>query len=363
MHTAERGLDVTPLYPRGTNWVELDGAANRLSGSELSIITADCSNPREIDDGIYVRPYPFATERYRVSVCVADTSKLHNNQPVFLDALNRTEAKYFELGGGEQGYEPMIDPDYIRDLELTAGHKRSALIVSFDIGERLQPSGLDVAFGHVRVTDNLSYKQFGKECEENPDFEPYGRASALILKHLGYTSGGDNDEKQATESLRTEDIDFAYDSLVYGLAHKEWLRGSKINEAFMVAANHLVGKMMAEEGWPAIYRVHTPENGMFPTLLPSEMATYSQKPGEHSGLNLSHYCRVTSPLRRLEDFIMSRLLRARHTGQTPKPRDYRDVEFAVNRLNLRIAHQQFDKPVRLTSASEYARRLSAIAVA
>jgi exoribonuclease II len=331
------------IAPRGPNIVELD---MRASAPELpyGIVTADCSDPKEIDDGVFVEPLPAAQETYRVGVCVADTSKLYDDREVFNQAMTRTEAKYFQLPGKEVGYEPMIDPELIRDLEFSQGNVRSALIIRFLVGANQPPSDVEVMFGKVEVARNHDYKEFGYRCRNQEEYEKYGRASAFILRHLRYTSGGDNEPMVDTSA----DVDSVHKQLVNMPAHQAWLRGSRLNEAFMVGANHLVGRLLAEEGRPAIYRVHDPEDERYLEFIPPTIATYSRNPGKHVGLNLDSYCRVTSPLRRLEDFYMSDQLRKRHKGEPVTRRDEREAAAVVQTLNRRVAYEVSQGPLRLT---------------
>jgi exoribonuclease R len=82
--------------------------------------------------------------------------------------------------------------------------------------------------------------------------------------------------------------------------------------------------------------VHDPEDEQHLELLSPNVAWYSRTPGPHTGLNLAPYCRVTSPLRRLDDFVMNRQLRQRFLDRAPTAADTKDVAFAVRRLNQEI---------------------------
>ncbi len=296
--------------------------------SELTrIITADCSYPKEIDDGLFVARLDENHELYKVNICVADTSKIYSDQDVVAAAHARTAAKYWDLPDGERGYDPMIDPEIIADIQLTAGTIRDALVVSFLIGQKQPPSEVEISFQPVEIASNQTYKEFANFAAYGKGRE-YLRASDLIKTHLGYVAYGDH---VGSRPLWRQDGERVAD--VSGSA---WKRGSKINEAFMVAANHLVGKVMAAEHRPAIYRVHDPENEQYLELASPNVALYSRKPGPHMGLRLDPYCRVTSPLRRLDDFVMSHQLRQRFLGRQPTAADEKEVAFAVRRLNQEV---------------------------
>jgi exoribonuclease-2 len=299
--------------------------------SELPrIITADCSYPKEIDDGLFVEALDEDHELYRVGVCVVDTSNVYSKQDVVKSVFNRTAARYWDLPNGERGYDPMIDPDIIKGLEFSAGNVRDALIITFLVGNGEGPKDIDIAFGPVEVAANRSYKDFA-------NFAIYGkgkrfsRASELIQSHLGYVAYGDHVGDKPQWRQETEGKE-----QTPNVSGRAWKRGSKMNEAFMVAANHLVGKMLADEDRPAIYRVHDPDDEQYLELLSANVARYSRTPGPHSGLGLDPYCRVTSPLRRLDDFVMNHQLKQRFLGKEPTAQDSRDVAFAVRRLNQEV---------------------------
>lgn len=291
------------------------------------IITADCSSPREIDDGLYVQELDEERELYRVGVCVVDASGLFNRPEVVKQAQERTEAKYWDLPNGERGYDPMIDEQWIKDAEFKEGTVREALKIDFFIGPKDEPEHPIVTFGPVRVGKNFNYKQFA-QLTTMEKYTKFRRVADLIKGHLGYVAYGDHVGTQPEWRKNKPEVT--------NTSEQGWKRGSKMNEAYMVAANHLVGRLLAAEGRPAIYRVHDPEDEQFLELLSASAARYSRKPGLHSGLKLDPYCRVTSPLRRLDDFVMSYQLKQRFLGRSPTAKDSQDVAFAIRRLNQEI---------------------------
>ena len=296
--------------------------------SELpQVITADCSSPKEIDDGLYVHKLDEERELYEVGVCVADTSSLYKKPEIVSHAHDRTAAKYWELPGNERGYDPMIDADEIKNLELIEGSVRSALVISFLIGPKDEPEDVSIAFKPVEIVSNKTYKQFANEALSG-ELRHFLRVSSLIKNHLGYIAYGDHAGVRPAWRNGSNQVISASD--------RAWKKGSQVNESFMVAANHLVGRQMATEGRPAIYRVHDPEDEQYLELLSASVARYSRIPGPHSGLRLDPYCRVTSPLRRLDDFVMNNQLRKRFEGKQPTAQDTREVAFAIRRLNQEL---------------------------
>lgn len=325
------------IAPRGTNILELDHHASMDDQPHL-IVTADCSNPKELDDGLLVEPLPSAQEMYRVSVCVVDTSPLYREAGVLSEVMNRTEAKYYQLEGDESGYQPMVSEEIIEDMDFRLrrpGDTRGAMVVRFVIGRDQPPTDTEVVFGQVEVAANHDYHDFALQASEGGRYEKYGRAALFIKNHLAFTSGGDYDNPDNKAKPVLDPI------------HQGFIRGSRLNEAAMVGACNQVGQLLtAEEDRIAIYRIHDPADEAHRMFLPANVATYSWDPGPHDGLGLYGYCRVTSPLRRGEDFIMSHLLKQRYEGQSVTRDEEDTVALAVHRLNARIMHEYASKPIK-----------------
>jgi exoribonuclease R len=330
------------IAPRGINFFEIDHHAS-TADAPYAIITSDCSNPHEIDDGIFVQPLPAAQETYRVGVCVADTSKLYHNGDILKQALTNVRARYWDLPNGERGYDPMLPEDAIEDLELKKGKERGAMIISFVIGVNQPPVDVDINFGKVDVVRNYNYKDMITRCRDDESFQKYARAGTFIMNHLRYHAGGDK--------TRVSELDLEAEHLVPNLlvskSGSAWLRGARLNEAYMVAANHLSGKLMAEEKREAIYRVHDAADERYLEFLPPDVALYSFKPGPHDGLRLDPYCRGTSPLRRLEDFMMCYQYKQRSLGRKQTMKDVSDLAAAVQRLNGDVVKSFMQGPLRL----------------
>jgi hypothetical protein len=221
----------------------------------------------------------------------------------------------------------MIEPELIKNLEFKAGTVRDALIVSFIIGPKDAPRDVDISFGQVEVVSNLTYKDFANRAMHGKSGR-FLQASRHIVRHLNYVAYGDHTESRpAWRSAQPA---------VGNVSGKAWKNGSKINESFMVAANHLVGLTVKEENRPFIYRVHDPEDERYLELLSPAMALFSRTPGPHSGLRLDPYPRVTSPLRRLDDFVNNHQLKHRFLHRNPTAADAKEVAFAIRRLNQEL---------------------------
>lgn len=308
----------------GANQVVLDEKSCEQS-APYGIITADCSSPREFDDGIAVNPLEASSELYRASVFAVDTSDLYQDDRVTRRVIQKTESRYSNSHTTAESYDPMLPERLVKDRHFVQGTNRKALVVGFTIGASQPPTDVTIGFGRVEVLKNYNYAKFGEKCRYAPSFEPFARVAALIIGHLHNSP---------------EEIDIAHRSLLHVPRHNRFKRGSDINQAFMVAANYVVAKSVLDYD-AAIYRTHDIDTALHTDFMDARLARYSTTPGPHTGLGLDVYTRVTSPLRRAEDFIMHGLLRARHEGRPLNSRDHRNVKNTVQRLNQRVMSDLF----------------------
>jgi len=328
------------IAARGLTIAELDSRASEAE-KPYAVITADCSGAREFDDAISVTPLPMEDELYRVNVFSVDTSKLYLDESITRRAMTLTESRY----GGDKDYRPMLDKDLTQSLHFAEGTIRKALCVSFVVGLDTPPSEPTVSFGRVEVTRNLRYNTFGAKCRYSPNFKNYGRASALIMRHLKLDARTDEEINPAFEDI--------YNNVIHVPRAETWKRGASINQAFMIAANHLVGKAASEAGDLIIYRAHDTTSDHLLEVLSPIVARYTLDPAPHDGLRLEDpYARVTSPLRRLEDFVNVGILALRHKKLTVGkpavgPRDIKIATASVQRLNQRTAAEQFAGPLMM----------------
>lgn len=312
----------------GPNIFALDSHASEQDAPYL-IYTADGSDPREIDDGIAVEPLPSASEVYRVRVCMADTSPAYLDDRVVRVAQDLVEARYLSPAD-DQPYTPLLPLDVIRRRELRADRfVKSAMIVSYVVGQACPPTDVDIQFGTVEVVENLTYTGFGSGCRYGQSMAAVARAAVLTRSQTGVNW----DNKGVADEI-------VHDRPMTVPARHFGANGAKITSTFMVGACHLAGKFVRDHDIPAIYRVHNPADTTLNEFLDSSVAHFSLTPGLHANLGVDPYCRLTSPLRRLEDFVMCGILKAYHAKREIGTRDERIMLETIRALNQRIAHDQ-----------------------
>lgn len=322
------------IEARGLTFAQLDERASE-PGKPHAVITADCTGAHEFDDAISVRALPTATETYQVDVFAVDTSRLYYDEDIVRRAMTLTASRYRSA----HLYNPMLDRDMTQRLHFAQGSTKNALGISFLVGVNDAPTDVNISFGRVEVRRNMTYKSFGDKCRYSPSFEAYGRAAALIMHHLRF-------DANSSEENDTEFSD-RYDNLIHVPKSETWKRGNSINQTFMIAANHLVGRTLMENNDLAIYRAHDTTDDYLLEVFSPSVARYTTNPTPHHGLGLDVYARVTSPLRRLEDFINVGLIKQRARGRGIGQRDQKITIGSTQRLNQAVAAEQFAGPLML----------------
>lgn len=331
------------------------GFVDRQSSEVLKphiILTADDLNPKEIDDGLIVERLPGGREAYRVGVCVVDTSGLYADTDVTAMAFANARARYNQRSRGRiEEYVPMIDEEIIHSLEFKEGNVRDALILWFTAHRSQRPSDFSVEFGRVEVAANYTYKRFDSHDRNETKHGKYGRAAAFLMWNLAGAQSAEAD----LDLGRQNEIGVTFGKHKKLSVEASNKRGSRINAAYMVAANYLNGCMFSEAGKPAIYRRHglldDPESMDYSLdgWLSDNVATYSLVPGPHDGLGLELYSRATSPLRRLEDYMMLHQLRLLYEGKKPSLADVVKLGEAVRELNSLVVEHSTRRIIQNTS--------------
>lgn len=282
----------------------------------VGIITADSYSTREFDDGVAVVGLDSNREAYEVNVFIADTSNLYFDQEITSQVLTNLETT-IERSDDGTARTPMFDARQAKKLHLSAGGGiRPALNVSFTLGDGWPPDDIRISYGQVEVRQNYKYGKFGRLCHSSESFLPYARAASYILGYL---------------SPRYADNSQVFSEFMGRPRTDAEIRGRDINYAYMIAANHLASLALRANGQKAVFRRdNSGQKGLKPD---TPTAYYSSKPGIHSTLGLSAYARISSPLRRAEDFINHGQLRQLSEGNIGEPRDTYLVHTAVTALN------------------------------
>jgi len=102
----------------------------------------------------------------------------------------------------------------------------------------------------------------------------------------------------------------------------------------MILTNHLAAKFASEKRIPIIYRVQELSNqdNNSNLIQPAKMST---NPDKHEGLGLDYYTQLTSPLRRYQDLIVQRQIKAFLTDK-PLPYNTEQLMIIISDTEIKI---------------------------
>lgn len=323
---ADRDVIVAGLKPEFSTAVNeaaqtvqpwLPAATEKITLLSFSI---DDEETREVDDALAIEP---TAQGWQVTIAIADpASIIQRGDLVDREAMRRGTTVYLP------SQTVLMLPERIScDIaSLTAGEIRSSIVLRAWLTEEGQLLDSQISREGIRVLQRLSYKDADILIAEGQD---------ETAQHLRLFS------KLATQLRKQRVIEGAFslqrpeykvivkdgDISVMMISHQSPSR--LLVAEMMILANHIAARYAQQHQVPLIYR--TQEAPLEPIDL--EMvendplsfhklrkllrpSTLSLEPGRHSGLGLSLYTQLSSPLRRFADLVMQRQLVAHLTGES-----------------------------------------------
>jgi ribonuclease R len=289
-------------------------------------VTIDGPTSLDLDDAIWIEP---TVTGAILSVHIADVAELVTPGSI-LDkvAIARTQTRYFGKGN-----DPMLPRALSEDkLSLVEGQARPTLTVKITLNALAEIEQTEIFESWFVSARRFSYAQADHACQT-----PSAKFHSL-LKHC----------KEWTERLsKARQVSGAiggfFSQSGYLLDENGNLiptqgpqyHSQMVIQEFMILANRAVAGWLAERDIVALYRNHTaraiaPERTeMIQSLLTTgntnllrqklqhwlNRADYSPTLIGHFALNLSAYCHFTSPIRRLADLIVHRIVKVQLRGE------------------------------------------------
>ena len=330
----------------------------------LPFVTVDPENARDFDDAVYLDRSAAGNER--LWVAIADVAAyVPAGSPLDDDAFAKGTSVYFPAR-----VLPMLPELLSNDLcSLRPDEPRLAMVVEMEL---LADGAVAAAKFHeavIRSHARLSYDQVQGVFDDLPGAwaaDAGIRAMLLRMKGVAEALRRKRDGRGAVSFVFPE-VRFELDGngLPARILRKYPSDATRLIEQFMLEANECVAKLCAEEGLPALYRVHDPPpedqlpqvvqqlwnnrvqtnlaalrtprgfNGAIAQLaghpareslelvLLKAMAQAQYREGSepHFALAAEHYCHFTSPIRRYPDLVVHRALKDwLHRGEgAPRP--------------------------------------------
>ena len=342
-------LEATEAIPEGIHAEEID---RRLDLRDLICFTIDPADARDHDDAVSLQVLDDQT--YCLGIHIADVSHyVPEGSPLDHEALTRGSSVYLP-----DRVIPMLPEKLSANIcSLQPCEDRLTLSILAHITPEGELIDAQIAETVIRSRASLSYGEVQQvlDCEtctihQNPA-EPY----ADILRHMEALRSCLTENRRARGTI---DFEIPEPHIILNdqghpihIRPRARLNSHRLIEEFMLLANEIVARRMADGGIPILYRVHEPPDSeklaafcdlaktlgyrlSSPTRADSiqtflanfkdepighilshrllrsmKKAVYTPVNVGHFGLACDTYTHFTSPIRRYPDLILHRILR------------------------------------------------------
>jgi len=323
--------------------------------TDWEIFTIDGIDTKDIDDALSCKKLP--NGNYLVGVHIADVAHyIKKGTPLDKDAIRRGNSYY--LGGK---VIPMLPPKLSNGIcSLNPCVERLAKSCIMEVSPDGEVLHYDIRPTVIRSRLKMNYTAVNKILKEGVISEGYEEFVDTLktLNELALKLRQRRFEKGATEYDRPElHIDMDENHEISGFSLRRCDLAENLIEEFMLLANDTVDRHIKSNGYPGIHRIHDVpnydklltfyklldavnmpftdytaddclcvpnamqelakhimKNERLSSVLSLELikcnsrAIYSINPTGHFGLRKENYTHFTSPIRRLSDLIIHRIL-------------------------------------------------------
>jgi len=332
---ADRDLIIANLKPEFPDTVNTaaDNLQVWLPSAEETVqelaFSIDDDNTLEVDDALAIVP---EGENWRILISIADPARLIElGDELDKEAMKRGTTVYLA-----NRIVFMLPPQVSCNLaSLNVDAVRSSLIISATINAQGEIIASNISREPVRVKQRLNYDQADEYLAADSD-APISQQ----LQALHKIAEGLHRARQTEHTLHLKRPEYKVrvttegEIIVYLMNRSSPSRF--IVAEMMVLANYLSAQYAQQHEVPIIYRTQDiPQEPITPDMVEDPLSFYrlrkllrsstlSLLPDSHSGLGLSVYTQLTSPLRRFADLVMQRQLVAHLTG-APSPYDQQEL--------------------------------------
>ncbi len=287
-------------------WLDTEDLLNnRLDLRELAVLTVDGPSTRDFDDALHVKK--LADGNFEVGIHISDVAHyIAPGSALYREAEARTTSLYFA-----DGMVPMLPPELSEGaLSLLADKDRAAL--SYIV--QLSPQGVLVDYKIVRsvikVKRQLTYHNAEELLTSDQDLQD------LVMLSRGLY---ENRIEAGALPIPIPDVAFRFgaDGTVdhIDLLPVDTTMRLMVAE-FMVLANSLAARFLADRQEPGLFRSQGPARKRFYKHPDDDIfilfrqrrflsrGNLDTTPKRHDGVGVEQYTTTTSPIRRLLDLVM-----------------------------------------------------------
>lgn len=302
------------LLQRGQE--ELFNDSGRINLTHLSPITIDGPTTLDFDDALTVEEQD---GKYLVGIHISDVAHyVRPGDPLFLEAMHRGTSIYFP-----EGQIPMLPRHLSQGIcSLIQDETRAAISFMMVLSPAAEVLKVRICPSIIKVKRRLTYEEVDRMVESDPEIR--------VLDMLRRKLRGKR-LKNGALLLPFPDVNIFIDhqGRVHVSLSKSDTPARTIVSEMMILANSEAAKYVADRMVPGIFRsqpelqnriVFGEDDNLFQNTLQrkhiprGELSTIA-KP--HSGLGVSHYTTITSPIRRLLDLVMQHQLNSIIRRQEP----------------------------------------------
>lgn len=387
--------------------VSSEDMKGRYDFTDWDVFSIDGKDTKDKDDAISLRR--LRNGNLLLGVHIADVPYyVPKASPIDRDAFTKGTSYYF--GGCVEPQLPHKLSNGICSLNDGVLRLTKTILIEYDPSGKVVSRSLVPGVINSRIGMNYDdVNKILKDGEVVPGYEPYIdtlRDMASLAKKLRKRRKSDG----AIEFSRPE-LKFIHDEdgKVIDLAYRYQDVSENLIEEFMLAANVNVGEILTDSGFPCVYRIHDVPNterleeflrlldvigipfefsaedicedkhllqlltkhimdkggklsGMLSTNLIRCMshACYSTKNIGHYGTGFDLYTHFTSPIRRLADLTLSRIIDECYFEEDEKIRERNRkrwnvdaYEFAQQATKMERVEEEVEKQVNLMETAEY----------
>ncbi len=295
---------------------ELFADAGRSNLCHLQPITIDGPTTLDFDDALTVEEQE---GNYLVGIHISDVAHyVHPGDPLFLEAMRRGTSIYFP-----EGQIPMLPRHLSQGIcSLIQDETRATISFMVLLSPEAEVLKVKIFPSIIKVKRRLTYEEVDRMLDSDPEI----RLLDMLRRKLRMQR-----LKNGALLLPFPDVNIFIDhqGKVHVNLSKSDTPARTIVSEMMILANSEAAKYVADRMVPGLFRsqptlqnriVFGEDDDLFQNTLQRKnipRGELSTNPKSHSGLGVSHYTTVTSPIRRLLDLVMQHQLNSIIRRQEP----------------------------------------------